>query len=104
MSASTLGLIIKDFCNKNNLTFVSEYKFCETRRWRSDFYIPELSVLVEFEGLVHNGKGGHQTKTGYTKNCEKYNEASILGFKLLRYTALNQSDIINDLKRLYEGK
>jgi hypothetical protein len=100
MSATTLGLIIKDFCNKNNLTFVSEYKFCETRRWRSDFFIPELNTLIEYEGLTSSFKGGHQNKKAYTKNCEKYNEASILGFKLLRYTALNQSDIINDLKKL----
>ena len=88
MSATTLGLIIKDFCNKNNLTFVTEFKFCETRRWRSDFYIPELNTLVEYEGLTSSYKGGHQSKIGYTNNCEKYNQASLLGFKLLRYTAL----------------
>lgn len=100
MSATTLGLIIKDFCNKNNLTFVSEFKFCETRRWRSDFYILELNTLIEYEGLTSNHKGGHQNKKAYTNNCEKYNEASILGFKLLRYTALNQDRIIQDLQRL----
>jgi hypothetical protein len=100
MSAITLGLILKDFCNKNGFILVSEFKFCPTRKWRSDFYIPELNTLFEYEGLTSSRKGGHQTKIGYSNNCDKYNEASLLGFKLLRYTALNQGNIINDLKRL----
>jgi hypothetical protein len=48
--------------------------------------------------------GGHQTLTGYTANCEKYNRASLMGFKLLRYTAKNSKDLLNDLKFLLNEK
>lgn len=79
---------------------VEEYRFDPTRRWRSDYFIPELNCLLEYEGMVQGGKGGHQTKVGFTNNCEKYNKACVMGFRLLRYTALNWKDCIQDLTQL----
>jgi len=88
----------------HRFTLVHEYQFDPCRKWRSDFYIPELNVLIEYEGLGvglnKNRPGGHQTVKGYTANCEKYNRASLLGFKLLRYTALNYHDVFKDLEYL----
>ena len=77
----------------HGFTLVHEFQFDPTRKWRADHYIPELNVLIEYEGLGvgrnKNRSGGHQTVKGYTANFEKYNRASMLGFWLLRYTALN---------------
>lgn len=92
------------FTQDNNLTLVKEYRFDPNRRWKSDYFIPEINCLVEYEGLVHSGKGGHQTKKGYTNNCEKYNRACLLGFKLLRYTSLNTNDCLKDLNELINKK
>jgi hypothetical protein len=100
MSSNKLDLLLTYFCKDNGWTLEREFLFDPNRRWRSDFYIPELNCLIEYEGLVASGKGGHQTMKAYTNNCDKYNRASLLGFKLLRYTALNFRNVEFDLNEL----
>ncbi len=69
------------------IVFVEEYKFHPTRRWRFDFAFPEKMFAVEIEGGVWLGsKGGHTSGRGYMKDMEKYSEAAILGWKVLRFT------------------
>lgn len=74
-----------------NLKVEAEARFHPVRMWRFDWYFPEIKVAVEFEGLAmgHAVKSRHQDLIGYTQNCEKYNQAAIMGIKVLRYTALN---------------
>lgn len=62
-----------------------EYKFHPKRRWRFDFAWPALMLAVEVEGAVWSG-GRHTTGAGFTLDCEKYNEATILGWRILRVT------------------
>lgn len=82
------------------LEYTTEYKFHPTRKWRFDFAIVEKRVAVEFEGLV-SAKSRHTTLTGYTNDCSKYNAAALLGWKVLRYTALSsESQILDDLKQI----
>lgn len=78
---------------------VAEYKFCETRKFRFDFYIPSLNCAIEYEGIL-SAKARHTSITGFSKDCEKYNLACVLGFKVLRYTALNLNNVLNDLTEL----
>jgi hypothetical protein len=106
MSKKTFETEIKLFCIAYELTLATEFRFDISRRWKSDFFILELNCLIEFEGIGGNhwsGIGGHQTLTGYTANCEKYNRASLMNFKLLRYTAKNSKDLITDLNFLKNG-
>tara|TARA_R110000824_G_scaffold6321_1_gene29256 strand:+ start:1537 stop:1896 length:360 start_codon:yes stop_codon:yes gene_type:complete len=72
-----------------------EYRFHTRRRWRFDFAYPGRLIAIEVEGLGRrepdgswnpNG-GGHQTRAGMTKDCEKYNEAALAGWTLIRVTA-----------------
>jgi len=63
-----------------------EFAFYPTRRWRFDFAWPELKICVEVEGVVGDGIGRHQTAKGFESDCEKYNQAVLLGWKLLRFT------------------
>jgi len=102
MSSNKLDLLLTYFCKENGWTLVKEFRFDPNRRWRSDFYIEANGhkVLIEYEGLVASGKGGHQTMKAYTNNCDKYNRASLLGFKLLRYTAINFRNVEFDLNEL----
>lgn len=76
-----------------------EYRFSETRRYRADFAIPILKILVEYEGLI-SAKSRHTTRTGYTNDCTKYNEAQKLGWRVFRYTALNYENVLTDLRFL----
>ena len=79
--------------------YCTEYKFCSDRKFKFDFALPEKLIAIEYEGLMSE-KSGHTTVTGYTSNCEKYNLATCLGWRMLRYTALNYKDLENDLRKL----
>ena len=68
-----------------------EYRFNSARRWRFDWAIPEHKIGLEYEGGVWAG-GRHTRGAGYSKDCEKYNSAACLGWRVLRYT----SDMIRD--------
>ncbi len=64
---------------------VTEYRFHESRRWRFDYAYPDAKVAMEVEGGVWVG-GRHVRGGGYINDCEKYNEAQILGWKVLRFS------------------
>lgn len=63
---------------------VVEHKFCADRRWRFDFAWPERMVAVECEGGVWT-MGRHNRPSGFIRDCEKYNNAAELGWRVLRY-------------------
>lgn len=62
-----------------------EYRFHEKRRWRFDFCWPAHKLAVEAEGGVFSN-GRHTRGAGYTADLEKYNEAVMLGWRVLRFT------------------
>ena len=65
---------------------IREYKFHPTRKWRFDFAHVATKTAIEIEGGTWSG-GRHTRGSGYSKDCEKYNEAAKLGWCVLRYTA-----------------
>lgn len=65
---------------------VREYKFHPERKWRFDFAHLKSKVAIEIEGGTWSG-GRHTRGSGYSNDCEKYNEAAKLGWCVLRYTA-----------------
>lgn len=79
--------------------FIPEFKFSEERNFRFDWAIPDLMLAIEYEGIFSE-KSGHTTLSGYKKDVEKYNLATKLGWKILRYTADNYLDFENDLNHL----
>ena len=64
---------------------VKEYKFHPKRKWAFDYCIPSHKIAIENEGGVWTG-GRHTHSTGFLKDMEKYNEASALGYRLIRTT------------------
>ena len=64
--------------------FVEEHRFHPTRRWRFDFAFVAQRLAVEVEGGVWTG-GRHTRGYGYAADCEKYNEATRLGWRVLRF-------------------
>lgn len=63
-----------------------EYQFHPTRRWRFDFAWPLKMVAVEIEGGVWSN-GRHTRGKGFIEDCIKYNEATVLGWRVLRVTS-----------------
>lgn len=62
-----------------------EYRFHPVRKWRADFAWPDLKILAEYEGGVYTN-GAHTRGKHYESDCEKYNEAALAGFVVLRFT------------------
>jgi very-short-patch-repair endonuclease len=65
---------------------VREHRFHHTRRWRFDFAWPERMLALEVEGGIW-GVGRHTSGAGFEKDCEKYNTATVHGWRVLRVTA-----------------
>src|SRR5690625_361976 len=64
---------------------VTELRFHPIRRWRFDFAIPGHMIAIEKEGGVWT-RGRHTRGKGYINDMEKYNNATALGWKVLRFT------------------
>ncbi len=64
--------------------YVREYVFSK-RKWTFDFAFVQWALAVEIEGGVFSG-GRHVRGKGYSNDIEKYNEAVLLGWRLLRFT------------------
>lgn len=63
---------------------VREYRFHETRKFRFDFAWIEEKLAVEIEGGIWIN-GGHNRGVGYSKDMEKYNLATLRGWRVLRF-------------------
>ncbi|HFG6965477.1 DUF559 domain-containing protein [Acinetobacter baumannii] len=67
------------------ISFEKDYKFHPKRKWRADFLITGTKILVEVEGGIWSG-GRHTRGKGYIGDMEKYNEAAMMGFTVLRFS------------------
>lgn len=64
-----------------------EHSFHDKRKWRFDYAWPEFKIALEVDGgLWIPGGGRHNRAGGYLKDCEKFNAAAVLGWRVLRVT------------------
>lgn len=79
-----------------------EYRFHPVRKWRVDFALPDLKIGIEVEGgtwgkpvycprcrtrIKGVWKGGrHNHPSSFPNDCEKYNHAAMLGWRIFRLT------------------
>ena len=63
-----------------------EMRFHATRRWRFDFSWPAKKLAVEIEGGTWV-QGRHTRGQGFESDCEKYAEALLLGWRILRVSS-----------------
>lgn len=87
------------------IEFVTEHKFHKTRKWRLDYYIPELKIAIELHGGVYTN-GRHTRGTGFTADREKMNEAQISGIMVLEVTSeqVENGKAIELIKRAIESR
>jgi len=83
-----------------------EYRFTSARRWRLDYAWPEpkYKIALEVEGAVW-AQGRHTRGSGFVKDMEKYNELSILGWRLLRVTPqqMKSLEVLDLLQRIFKS-
>lgn len=62
-----------------------EYYFHKPRKWRVDWAFVKAKLAIEQEGGVWSG-GRHVHPVGFLKDIEKYNQLTLDGWALLRFT------------------
>jgi very-short-patch-repair endonuclease len=72
-------------CRLYKLQPEREVQFHHQRRWRFDFAFPERKLAIEIEGGTWTN-GRHNRGSGMAADCEKYNAATLAGWRVLRYT------------------
>jgi very-short-patch-repair endonuclease len=65
--------------------FVKEHRFDAVRRWRFDYAWIKQRIALEVEGGAF-AMGRHTRGVGYVKDMEKYSEAALQGWLVLRVT------------------
>lgn len=83
----------------------SDTMFLEGRKHRGDAVNKSKKVLIEIEGgLWLKNPGRHNRPIGYMNDMEKYNLATLQGWRILRYTPeilrKNHWKIIRDVRML----
>lgn len=86
-----------------NILVAREHRFHPERKWRFDFALPDKLIACEYEG-IHSEKSRHTTVTGYQGDIEKYNEATALGWRVLRFTAKTYKTVIKELHKLVNSE
>jgi very-short-patch-repair endonuclease len=69
-----------------------EYRFHPTRKWPFDFAWPAIKLAVEIQGGGQRGR--HASITGMTNDCDKFNAAISLGWRVLKFTAKHKPEAI----------
>ncbi len=68
---------------QNGPELEKEFRFHPVRKWRADFAHLESRTLIEIEGGIYvNGR--HNRGAGFAADLEKYLEASLAGWRVVR--------------------
>jgi len=80
-----------------------EFRFYPERRWRFDFAWPDLMIALEVEG---GNYGRHQRRAGFKADCQKYNQAAMLGWSVYRFTTemIENGEIIDFFKAVFGSR
>jgi very-short-patch-repair endonuclease len=83
------GTVLEIHLRELGLKFEREFIFSTERKWRADFLILDaksfMPFLIEIEGSVWT-QGRHTRGSGFLKDMEKYNTATMLGYRVLRFS------------------
>lgn len=85
-----------------------QYRFHDERRWSFDFCWPDHRLALELEGFGAGGGGGrHHLPAGIIEDCEKFNAALLLGWRVLRVPSRGGRDVkqwVELVQRALEGQ
>lgn len=97
--------VFTTICNADlKVECVKEHMFHPKRKWRFDYAIPEHKIALEVEGGVWTG-GRHIRAQGFLGDMEKYNTATLMGWRVFRTTPDNlyKTATINLLRQAING-
>lgn len=82
---------------------VRELKFHPDRKWRFDYAWPEQMICLEVEG-GRRQYGRHNRPQGFANDVEKYNAATVFGWRVLRCfpETLRSKETVLMLRAMFE--
>lgn len=119
-SKAELEALLAQDLTAARIAYHQQVRFHPKRRWKADFVIDNLDLLIEIEGgtYIHRtgrtfvGKDGkrhemqsrHLTPNGFHDDCEKYNQAALLGYRVFRFDAkmVRSGDAFLTIKHAYD--
>lgn len=75
--------ILEAYLKTFGIKLLKEYKFIPNRKYKADYAILEWKLLIEIEGGIYT-RQAHGSISGIKRDIEKYNLATIHGWKILR--------------------
>lgn len=83
--------------------WLQEFRFNSVRKFRFDYAHLKMRIAVEMEGGIYQGTG-HAKIGRYLSDMEKYNDAILRGWLLLRYAYGQEDKIADDIKRALQKR
>ena len=83
--------------------WLQEFRFNSIRKFKFDYAHLKLKIAVEIEGGIYQGTG-HAKIGRYLSDMEKYNDAQIRGWIVLRFAHGQDNLIANDIKKAVEKR
>ena len=82
---------------------VREVRFHPIRKWRVDFMWEKEKIIAEVEGATY-ARGRHTRGAGFEKDAEKYNAATLMGYRVFRFTRsmIESGQAVATLERAFE--
>src|ERR1035437_1859298 len=93
---------LSELCSSLRLPYpITEHQFHPKRRFRFDYSWLAEKVALEVEGGIWI-RGGHSTGKGISRDIEKYNLATVLGWRIIRCNPQNifSDEIMTMIKQL----
>ena len=99
------AIYAKVLANMTGVAWEAEYKFHPVRKWRFDYACPQFKIAIDIEGAIFSG-GRHTRGKGYQNDMEKYNNAVLLGWSLLRFTPdqMRKTETYETIRNLIKTK
>lgn len=107
---------LRYWCLDKGFILVHELQFDKKRKYRLDFAVMKgiteeqarkfeydrsnIISAIEYQGGIFMAKSGHSKPTGATRDCDKANLLQSLGWPLLTFTALNYTNVLQELEKL----
>jgi very-short-patch-repair endonuclease len=93
------AILLEIHMKELGISFIPEFIFARPRKWRFDYVLEptENKVAIEIEGGIFS-QGRHVRGVGYQKDLEKYREAAIRGYKVLRFST---QEVLNGTARAF---
>lgn len=79
------GILFEKHLKELGLDCSKEHRFHDTRLWRFDFLILAYRIAIEIEGAIWS-RGRHTRGKGYQADLDKYNHATMMGYRVLRFS------------------